>query len=205
MVLSVSSVGRVWSLDFGPDCYFDCKRSRPNVDKVFPRVSSASLELVVSQRKDFLSHHLVRVSINSQPARDYGDAWWSTSKFSLERVGQKRVSGYQPVGYRSSLGGSWFQQGCSRPTRCRQSHFSFFSQQFWDVLNGWRPDSDWARAKQGEISSSSNNSRLRDTNPPYCVEKKFALLQHESRMFPTTFTEICLINWSQYYCVCTVK
>ena len=46
MIFAVSKESIQWSMDFGPDLFSDCKRSRPRNDNRLPRITSASLEPV---------------------------------------------------------------------------------------------------------------------------------------------------------------
>ena len=53
----------------------DCKRSRPRNDNKFPRNTSGSLKLVLSQRQEFLNNHLARVPVtpNQQGTHEMRD------------------------------------------------------------------------------------------------------------------------------------
>ena len=100
----------------------------------------------------------------SQSARDYGDTGRNTIKCRRIRHAQKRVSGVRSEGHWVPLRGFWLEHGYSLPTWPRHSVFPFNFQRFWDKFNGWKHDSDWRTARQGDLSSSSNNSRVWNTN-----------------------------------------
>ena len=53
-----------------------------------------------------------------------------------------------------------------------------------------------------ELSSSSNNCNLWEFKPSRCVAEKLPPLQHEWKLRPNIFTEICLNNIFYCYRVC---
>ena len=141
--------------------------SRPAKDHNFPtRKSSGSLEVVVVSKTRLCEQSSSTSSNYSQPGRYYGCDGRSALKSRRARSGHKRLSNVWS-GWLWILVGKWSAE-CRRchQTRRRYTLFSFNFQRFWDGLNCWKPESDWRRARQGELSSStSNNSSLWETNP----------------------------------------
>ena len=140
-------------------------------DNKFPRNSSGSMELVVVSKTRIFEQPSCVNSNYRQPRKDNGDAGTCTFDCRRTRYGYKRVSGVWSGGYRVSLGESCLENKCSLPPRHRYCLFPLNFQRFWDGFKSWKCDSDWRRARQGELSSSSswNNSSLLETNPTLSV------------------------------------
>ena len=103
--------------------------------------------LLSTNRQDFLINHLARIRITRN---QLGTMLMRDEVLSTVDAQHMDTSGCQ-VPDLVSLGGFRLEHGRSPPTRFRFSFFSLTLYWFWNGFNGWKFDSDWRRARQGEF------------------------------------------------------
>ena len=177
MIFSISNDGNEWSLEFGPESVTRIIRNLVQEVTIALKFPPAARSLLLYEGQDFLNNHLAWIPITSKQEGtlemreevllSVGAQDLDTSEYQLSDLDDVEF-------YWESVQldvHAVFRPGINKP-------FPFNFKQLWDSLKGWKSESDWRRARQGELSVSSyssHNSCLRETNPTYCVDEKLPL------------------------------
>ena len=188
MIFSVSNDGIQWTLDFGPDsvtvAVIDLVQ---NITISSQEISRAAWQLLLSQRQNFLSNHLAQVPITPNQQGTF-----EKRKEVLSSVGAQDLdtSSYQV----SDLEDIEFNWENSPPFL--QQYLTIY----WWAMDQLKTPFCWMKRKTRKMLLLQQHPSLSD--PPSLTGcREVALLEHEWKMYPNMFLEICFIR---YYRVCVL-
>ena len=198
MIFSVSSDGIHWTLDFGPDsvtiAVFELDQ---NITISSQEIPLAAWQSLLSQRQDFLDNHLTRVPItpNQEGTMEMRDEVLSsvgaqdldTSSYQVSDLGDIEFNWENPQLDMDAV----FRPGLDTP----------FSPTtiYWWAMDQLKTPLCWMKRKTKRMLLQQHPSLSDPPNLPGCRE--VALLEHEWKMYPIMFLEVC---FTKYYCVCVL-
>ena len=202
MILSVSNDEIQWTLDFGPDSVTIAVNDlHQKLTTSSQEIPLADWQLLLSQRKDFLNNLLSRV-----PITENHEGTFEMRDEVLSSVGAKDLdtSSYQ-VSDLEDIEFNWenpkldmdavFRPGIDTPFL--QQHLTIY----WRVMDHLKTPLCWTKRKARRmlLLLHQHPSLSSPPNLPGCRE--VLLMEHEWKMYPIMFLEICFIK---YYCVCVL-